>query len=165
MSFDSVKNIFNDKMKELNDASSHRSLCLDNERYSNVLREVKEAQILRKNNQPPTSKHYRRIKRYDVIKIGDKQKLAVSGLGKNDESNIRCYCKTEELFCVLETAHFNIRHKRTRGFVCDSQKHFFISSFPNFGFFLSVIEVELKKKYCNVTRQLIDLYLTNLMCG
>jgi hypothetical protein len=46
MSFDSVKKIFNDKVKELNDASSHRCLCLDNECYNNILRNVKEAQIL-----------------------------------------------------------------------------------------------------------------------
>ena len=52
MSVDSVKKIFNYKVKELNDASSHRSLLLDDVRYSNILRAVKEAQILRKNNQP-----------------------------------------------------------------------------------------------------------------
>jgi len=63
MSVDSVKKIFNDKVKVLNDSSSHRSLFLDNEGYSNILREVKEAQILRKNNYPLTSKHYRRLKR------------------------------------------------------------------------------------------------------
>jgi len=63
MSVDNVKKIFNRKVKELNDASSHRSLLLGNERYNNVLREVKEAQVLRKNNQPLISKHYRRLKR------------------------------------------------------------------------------------------------------
>jgi len=62
MSVDSVK-IFNDKVKELNDASSHRGLLLDIERYINILWDVKEAQILWKNNQPLTSKHYRRLKR------------------------------------------------------------------------------------------------------
>jgi len=46
MSVGSVKKIFNDKVKELNDASSHRSLFLDNGRYNNILRKVKEAQIL-----------------------------------------------------------------------------------------------------------------------
>jgi hypothetical protein len=46
MSVDSVKKIFTDKLKELNDAGSHRSLFLDNERYSSILREVKETQIL-----------------------------------------------------------------------------------------------------------------------
>jgi len=63
MSVDCVKKIFNDKVKELIDASSHWSLFLDNERYKNILREVKEAQILRKNNQPLNTKHYRRLKR------------------------------------------------------------------------------------------------------
>jgi hypothetical protein len=67
MSVDSVKKIFSDKVKELNDTSSHRSLLLDEERHNNILREVKEAQILRKNNQPLTSKRYRRLKRYDVM--------------------------------------------------------------------------------------------------
>ena len=127
MSVDSVKKIFNDKVKELNVASSHRSLFLDSERYTNILREVKEVQILRKNNQPLTLKHYRRLKRYDVMKTGDMQKLNESGSGVNDDSNFRYYCKTDELFDVLETAHVNIGYKRTRGkrhcFVCDLQKH------------------------------------------
>jgi len=57
MSVDGGKKIFKDKVKELNDASSHRSLFLDKERYKNILREVKEAQILRKNNQPLTSRN------------------------------------------------------------------------------------------------------------
>ena len=162
VSVDSVKKIFNDKVKELNDASSHRSWFLDNERYNNILREVKEAQILRKDNQPLTSKHYRRLKRYDVMKIGDTQKITGSGSGENDDSNIRYYCKTEELFDVLQTAHVNIGHKRTRGkrqcFVCDSQNILYISSFLNFCFFLSVMETELKKKYSNFIRQVIDLF-------
>ena len=38
MSVDSEKKIFNDKMKELNDTSSHRSPFLDNERYNKFLR-------------------------------------------------------------------------------------------------------------------------------
>jgi len=91
MSVDSVWKIFNDKVTELNDTSNHMNLFLDNERYNNILREVKEAQILRKNNQPLTSKHYRRLKRYDVMKIGDTQKLTESGSGENDDSNIRYY--------------------------------------------------------------------------
>jgi len=105
MSVDSVKKIFDDKVKELNDASSHRSLFLDNERYNDILWEVKKAQILRKNNQPLTLKHYLRLERYDVMKIGDMQKLIESGSGKNDDSNIRYYCKMEELYDVLDTAH------------------------------------------------------------
>ena len=115
MFVDSAKKIFNDEVKELNDASSHRSLFFDNEHYNKVLREVKEAQILWKNNQPPTSKHYQHLKRYDVMKIGDTQKLIVSGSRENDDSSTCCYCRTEKLFDVLETANVNIGHKGTRG--------------------------------------------------
>jgi len=163
MSVDSVKKIFNEKVKEMNDASSHMSLFLDKERYNDILREVKDAQILRKNNQPLTSKHYRRLKKYDVMKIGDTQKLTESGSGENDDSNIRYYCKTEELFDVLETALVNMdtkgqEVKDTVLFVI-RKIILFIPSFLNCCFFLSVMETELKKKYCNGTRQLIDLYL------
>ena len=61
------------------------------------------------------------------MEIRDTQKLTERGSAENDYSNIHYYCKTEELFDVLETAHVNIGHKRTTGkrnsFVCDSQKH------------------------------------------
>jgi hypothetical protein len=59
MSVDGAKKIFNEKVNEFNDASSDSSLFLDNERYDSILRGVKEARILRNNNQPLTSKHYR----------------------------------------------------------------------------------------------------------
>jgi hypothetical protein len=48
------------------------------------------------------------------MKTGDTEKLAEGGSGEND-SNIRYYCKTEELFDIFETAHVNTGHKRTRG--------------------------------------------------
>jgi hypothetical protein len=115
MSRDSVKKIFNNKVKKLNYPRCNRSVFLDNERYSNIKREVEEAEILRNNNQPLTSKHYQRLIRYEVIKIDDTQKLIESGSGENDDSNIHYYCKMEELLDVFETAHLNTRHKRIRG--------------------------------------------------
>jgi hypothetical protein len=54
-------------MNELNDTSSDRNLFLDNKRYVNILREVKEAQILRMNNHPLTSEHYQRLIRLLII--------------------------------------------------------------------------------------------------
>jgi hypothetical protein len=46
MSRDSVKKIFNDKLKELDDPWCNRSVFLDNEGYDNIKREVEEAKIL-----------------------------------------------------------------------------------------------------------------------
>jgi hypothetical protein len=40
MSVDNVKRIFNEKVNELNDASSDKSLFLDNERYDQITAEV-----------------------------------------------------------------------------------------------------------------------------
>jgi hypothetical protein len=161
VSVDSVKKIFNEKVNVLNDISSDRSFFLDNERYDKILQEVKEAQILRKNNQPLTLKHYRHFKRYYVMKIDDTEKLVEGDSGENDDSDICYYCKMDKQFLVLETAHVNIGHKRTRGkhtFLCDLQKHS-IPLLLNSCSFLSVIEAELKK-YCSVTQQVIDLFLT-----
>jgi hypothetical protein len=56
-----------------------------------------------------------KFQRYEVIKIGDTQKLIDSGSGENGDSNILYYCKMEELFHVLETAHLNTGHERPRG--------------------------------------------------
>ena len=49
------------------------------------------------------------------MKIGDKQKLTESGSGENDDSNIRYYCKTEELFDVMETAYSAHSTQYTKG--------------------------------------------------
>jgi len=124
------------KGNDHNEFRFHENTTRYRGRYNNILREVKEARILRKKNQPLTSKHYWHLKRYDVMKISDTQKLTESGSGENDDSSICYYCKTEELFNVLETALVNIGHKRTRDkrhcFVCDSQNHslyLFLSKF------------------------------------
>jgi hypothetical protein len=46
MAVNSVKKTFNEKVNELNDASSDRSLFLETKHYDKILQEVKEAQIL-----------------------------------------------------------------------------------------------------------------------
>ena len=108
------KKIFNEEVKELNDARGDRSFFLDNERYNQIIYEVKEAQTLRKNNQPLTTKHYRRLKRYDIMKIDDTERLIESASVKKDNSDIRYYLKLDELFEVLKTVHVNMGHKKTR---------------------------------------------------
>jgi hypothetical protein len=147
------------KVNGLNDASSDRRLFLENERYDKILREVKEAQILRKNNQSLTSKHHRRLKICDVMKIGDTEKLTEGGSGEND-SKIGYYCNTEELFDILQATHINLGHKwTTHCFLYDLQKHSFHLS-QNSCSFLSVMEAKRKKKFLNFTRQVIDFLLT-----
>ena len=133
--YDQKKNIFNERLATLIDSSNERSAFIDNALYNIILLEVKEAQMLSKNKQPLTSKHYRRIKRYDILTIGDVEKLV--GVNSKGDSSIHYFVKNDELFDIIEAAHINSGHKRTR-----------------------VMEAELRKKYCNITRQVIDLYLS-----
>ncbi|XP_045471794.1 KRAB-A domain-containing protein 2-like [Harmonia axyridis] len=85
---------------------------------------------------PLSAKQYRRLKRYDIITIGEHEKLIAKNKGTRDES-FRYYCKTEDLFGIIVAAHIATGHKRTR-----------------------VVEAEINKKYCNVTRTAIQIYLS-----
>ena len=80
---------------------------------------------MKKNKGGLTTKYRRRLNRYDILAIGDNEKLVAA---HSDGSNIRFYVKHE----LIDAAHINTGHKRTR-----------------------VMEAELKKKYCNITRQVI----------
>jgi len=95
-----------------------------------------------------------------VMKFGDTQKLTESGSSEND-SNIRYYCKTEELFDVFETALLNIGHKRTRGkrhcLVCDSQNlslYLFLSKFLYLSFSHGSWTEKVLQRYSTIDRPL-----------
>lgn len=109
------KDIFYEKLNEIMKTSTDRSFFISNERYETLLEETKQAQILKKNNQSLSTKQYRRLKRYDVLKIGEAENLIESGCDNTCDSKIRYYCKADELFDVVEKAHISVGHKRTRG--------------------------------------------------
>ncbi|XP_051167059.1 KRAB-A domain-containing protein 2-like [Leptopilina boulardi] len=108
------------------------------EKYNSILSEVREAKDLHRNKKPMTTKHYRRLKRFDIINIGATEKLIENTkLQEDGNREIRYFCKVEEYFHVLDKAHADTQHKRTR-----------------------VMEAELKKKYVNISRHIIDIYLS-----
>lgn len=108
------KEVFYDKLREFVETSTDRSFIMTTEKYEMLLNETKQSQLLKKNNESLSSKQYRRLKRYDVLKIGDTEKLVEAGI-ESSSSKIRYFCKTDELFDILEKAHTNVGHKRTRG--------------------------------------------------
>jgi hypothetical protein len=61
-----------------------------------------------------SSKQYRRLKRYDIIIIGAYEKLIEKTRETQDE-HFRYFCKTDDLFEIIESAHIATGHKRTRG--------------------------------------------------
>lgn len=108
------KELFYDKLREFVETSTDRSFIMTTEKYKMLLNERKQSQLLKKKKESLVSKQYRRLKRYDVLKIGDTEKLVEAGI-ESSRSKIRYFCKTDELFDILEKAHTNVGHKRTRG--------------------------------------------------
>lgn len=99
------------------------------EKYSKILSEVVSAKT--KCNTPLD---YRRLKRFDVLKINDEEKLIVPL--KQGETNIQYYVTNEELFSILYETHTRIGHGgRTR------------------------MLKELQVKYKNITYEVVMLYL------
>lgn len=113
---------------------SGRSFIIDDVRYAEIIREVKEAKEKKKNGYPLSSKQYRRLNRFDVINIGESEMLIEKTEGQM--TDIKYFCRIEEMFNVINTPHLKIGHKREKA-----------------------MEAELKKKFCNITREVIKIYL------
>lgn len=109
-----MRQAFNEKLKNIADNSNNRSEYFTNERYNETVNEVKEAKRLKDNKLPLSSKQYRRLKRYDIITVGELEKLIEKTQGTPGE-NFRYYCRTENFFDIIEAAHMATGHKRTRG--------------------------------------------------
>lgn len=107
-------NVFNKKIKEIVDNSNDRSDYFTSERYNEIICEVREAKLLKDTKKPLSSKQYRRLKRFDIITIGENEKL-IEKIQETQAEAFRYYCKTEDLFDIIETAHIATGHKRIRG--------------------------------------------------
>lgn len=111
------KEIFYEKLGDLMKSSTDRGYFISNERYETLINETEEAQTLRKNKQSISSKQYRRLSRYNILKIGDTKKLIENRNGDLDDSNIRYYCKADDIFDVMEITQCNELRKKKRNVV------------------------------------------------
>lgn len=109
-----MQNAFNEKIKSIIDNSNVRSHYFTQDRYNEILNEVKEAKHLKDTKMPLSSKHYRRLKRYDTVTVGGNEKL-IEKANATPTEHFRYYCKTEDMFDIIETAHIATGHKRLRG--------------------------------------------------
>jgi len=107
------------------------SIYLSQKKYSEIIIEIKNAKSNRKKK---TSIDYRRLKRYNVITIDGKDKLIYPIDSGN--STIYYYVQNESMYDILHEIHYNIDH---------GGKHRMIA--------------ETKKKYKNITQEVILMYL------
>lgn len=103
---------------------------INRERYRTLIEEVKEAKRLRSKK----GKHYRRLRRFNVLNIGEEEKLVVPVSPGHTE--VVYFVQYEDLFDILHAAHIAIGHGgRTR------------------------MLKELSRKYKNVTAEAVMTYL------
>ncbi|GBN67396.1 KRAB-A domain-containing protein 2 [Araneus ventricosus] len=108
-------------------ASKREDSCFyfSQEKYSKILSEVISAK---------TSLDYRRLRRFDVLKINDEEKLIVPL--KPGETNVTNYVTNDELFSILSETHTRIGHGGRTHMLKD-----------------------LQVKYKNITYEVVMLYL------
>uniref|UniRef100_A0A1B6JRL1 Integrase zinc-binding domain-containing protein n=1 Tax=Homalodisca liturata TaxID=320908 RepID=A0A1B6JRL1_9HEMI len=132
-----MKESFHSKLEDLmskKNGLTSRNFIIEEPRYEEIISEVKEAKQKRKNGQSLMSKDYRRINRFDVINIGDKEML----IEKTTEemTDIKYFCRIDQMYDTIHSAHLRVGHKKEKA-----------------------MEAELKKKFCNITREVIKIYL------
>lgn len=125
-----LKQRFYEVFNELVSSKSANSFYFNNEQYQEMLESVK----LAKNAKTKSTLQYRRLKRFDICSVRGIEKLIARV--SSGESSIKYYVTNDEMFDILHDAHLAIGH---------GGKH--------------RMESECKKKYKNITQDVIKLYL------
>ncbi|XP_072400941.1 KRAB-A domain-containing protein 2-like [Diabrotica undecimpunctata] len=125
------EDIFNFKVNELGGTINSFRIKTETD-YNTLISEVMEA----KNRETKTSSDYRRIKRYDVLKVGDTYRLIVP-MCKTD-INIKYFVCNSKLYGIINSAHIQTGHGG-----------------------IHKLEYNLKQKYANITRDVIKIFLEN----
>lgn len=126
------KNVFDEKIKNIN--LSVNSMAIANEEnYKKIINEVLEA----KHRKNKTSLDYRRLNRYDIIKVGEVNKL-IFPLHRSENNEVKYYLHNDEIYDVLEKSHKETGHGGLHKMI-----------------------YYLKNGYVNISRPVIQLYLNN----
>lgn len=122
---------FSKKLEKLINRKRNNSIYLITRiEYQNLIKEVKA--IMQKTNK--SFEDYKMLSNYDILTVCNKERLIMP----RNEINvgIKFYVATDELFGVLHTIHLLFRH-------ADKNE----------------MDTEIKTKYCNVSKEVIKIYL------
>ncbi|XP_050300165.1 KRAB-A domain-containing protein 2-like [Anthonomus grandis grandis] len=111
---------------------------LNKTEYQQKILDVKAAKIILKTpSSPKTQSHYRLVRRYDILTQDNRERLIRPA---DDSNHLLYYVTNEELFDILYSTHMELNHGgRNR------------------------MGAELKTKYCNITKEVIMVFLR--FCG
>ncbi|KAL1510010.1 hypothetical protein ABEB36_004668 [Hypothenemus hampei] len=96
------KEKFTNDLLNSEDAKLSKYNIMNKDLYEELLQEIKEAKLASKK----TSLQYRRVSRFDIIEVGNVQRL----IAKTKSDEILHYLPVKEIFDVIEAAHTAIGH-------------------------------------------------------
>ncbi|XP_055921388.1 KRAB-A domain-containing protein 2-like isoform X2 [Eupeodes corollae] len=131
-----IKAEFENQLNQLLAVKKERTLLMTDDRYNELVLETREAIERRRYGLELSGLHYRRLKRFDIITIDSCDKLIQRNENGQEITRAIHYCKASDMFEAIHSAHLKIGHKKEKG-----------------------MELELKKMYCNITREVIAIYL------
>ncbi|KAG6441717.1 hypothetical protein O3G_MSEX001973 [Manduca sexta] len=123
---------FNQKMSQLlSRKKSNQGYLMNTVRYQELIEEVKSTKQRRNKD----FDDYRLLGNFDVLNISGRERL----IQPKDEGNqcLKMYLPIEELFSGLHTVHLLNNHADK-----------------------DIMAVQVKAKYCNVTKEVIKIYLS-----
>lgn len=126
------KSSFDEKIKNINVRANSMAI-VDEENYKKLINEVLEAKS-RKNK---TSLDCRRLNRYDIIKVGEVNKL-IFPLNRTESNAVKYYLHNDEMYDVLEKSHKETGHGGLHKMI-----------------------YHLKNDYINISCPVIQLYINN----
>ncbi|VVC90621.1 unnamed protein product, partial [Leptidea sinapis] len=125
-----MKTEFNEKLSKLIGRKKSNSIYYINEaRYEDFINDIKEV----KNRRLKTYEDYKYLANYEVLEINGRERLVKP---KNDSEVMKFYVKIDELFGVLHTIHILFEHANR-----------------------DTMDVEIKSKYCNISKDAIKFFL------
>ncbi|KAI5646689.1 hypothetical protein NE865_00944 [Phthorimaea operculella] len=125
-----MKEEFNEKLNKLMQRKKSNSInFMTRDRYEQFIQEIWEL----KNKRYKEFDDFKMLASYDVLEMNGKMRLITP---KDDNGAVKFYVTTDELFGVLHTMHLLFDHANKE-----------------------VMEREIKTKYCNVSKEVIRLYL------
>lgn len=126
-----MKNEFNDKLNKLISRKKSKSINFINEsRYQEFITELKVI----KSKEYKTFEDYKMLSNYDILEVNGRDRLIKS---TEHPSHIRFYVPLNELYGVIHTMHVLFNHAE-----------------------LNELDNQIKHKYCNVSREVIKIYLS-----
>ncbi|CAH4029015.1 unnamed protein product [Pieris brassicae] len=125
-----MKERFNARIRELTSTKGQNTQILSKKAYQETIEKVKWTKKKTSSKKP---EDYQRLKRYDVLTIGNIEKLIVP---VKQTDLIKFYVHTEEVFQIIDETHISMSHAGR-----------------------NKMSTELHSRFKNITREMINIYI------